>query len=48
VATEQGSILITDIQFAGGKRMKIQDALNGKHKAALEIGQRLGLIEQTL
>lgn len=48
VATGQGSILITDIQFAGGKRMKIQDALNGKHKAALEIGQRLGLIEQPL
>jgi methionyl-tRNA formyltransferase len=48
VATGQGCILITDIQFAGGKRMKIQDALNGKHKAALEIGQRLGLIEQPL
>ncbi len=48
VATGQGSILITDIQFAGGKRIKIQDALNGKHKAALEIGQRLGLIEQPL
>ncbi|MDE8604694.1 methionyl-tRNA formyltransferase [Marinomonas sp. RSW2] len=48
VATGQGSILITDIQFAGGKRMKVKDALNGKHKAALEIGQRLGLIEQPL
>ncbi|UTV99584.1 methionyl-tRNA formyltransferase [Marinomonas rhizomae] len=43
VATGQGSILITEIQFAGGKRMKVQDALNGKHKAALEIGQRLGV-----
>jgi methionyl-tRNA formyltransferase len=45
VATGQGSILITEIQFAGGKRMKVQDALNGKHKAALEIGQRLGVNE---
>ena len=47
VATGQGSLLVSEIQFAGGKRMKVQDALNGKHKAALEIGQRLGLIEQT-
>lgn len=45
VATGAGSILITDIQFSGGKRMKVQDALNGKHKAALEIGQRLGINE---
>ena len=45
VATGNGSILITDIQFAGGKRMKVQDALNGKHKEALEIGQRLGVNE---
>jgi len=43
VATGQGSLLITEIQFSGGKRMKVQDALNGKHKAALEIGQRLGV-----
>lgn len=48
VATGQGSLLITEIQFSGGKRMKVQDALNGKHKAAFEIGQRLGLIEKTL
>lgn len=48
VATEQGSLLITEIQFSGGKRMKVQDALNGKHKATFEIGQRLGLIEKTL
>jgi methionyl-tRNA formyltransferase len=45
VATGDGSILITDVQFAGGKRMKVQDALNGKHKSALEIGQRLGINE---
>jgi methionyl-tRNA formyltransferase len=48
VATGQGSVLITDVQFAGGKRMKIQDALNGKHKAALAIGQRLSLNEPSL
>ena len=48
VATGQGSILITEIQFAGGKRMKVQDALNGKHKTVLEIGQRLGLHEQVV
>ncbi|MCB5162466.1 methionyl-tRNA formyltransferase [Marinomonas algarum] len=46
VATGQGTICITEVQFAGGKRMKIQDALNGKHKDALEIGQRLGLSSQ--
>ncbi len=39
VATAQGSILITEVQFAGGKRMKVQDALNGKHKGVLEIRQ---------
>ncbi|NVK73829.1 MAG: methionyl-tRNA formyltransferase [Oceanospirillaceae bacterium] len=46
VATGQGSICITEVQFAGGKRMKVQDALNGKNKAALAIGQRLGLLDQ--
>lgn len=45
VATGDGSLLITDIQFSGGKRMKVQDALNGQHKSALEIGQRLGINE---
>lgn len=45
VATGQGCIRITDVQFAGGKRIKVQDALNGKHKAALQIGQRFGLVE---
>ncbi|QUX98019.1 methionyl-tRNA formyltransferase [Marinomonas sp. CT5] len=46
VATGQGSICITEVQFAGGKHMKVQDALNGKNKAALAIGQRLGLLDQ--
>lgn len=39
VATGEGSLLITEVQFAGGKRMKVQDALNGKNKVALAIGQ---------
>ena len=43
VATKKGTLRITEVQFAGGKRMKIQDALNGRHKVALQIGQRLGL-----
>lgn len=42
VATGEGCIQLTEIQFAGGKRMKVQDALNGKYKTSLEIGQRLG------
>lgn len=45
VSTGAGTLRITEVQFAGGKRMKVQDALNGKHKKALEIGQRLGLVE---
>ncbi|REG83846.1 methionyl-tRNA formyltransferase [Marinomonas pollencensis] len=45
VATGQGSVRITEVQFAGGKRMKVQDALNGKHKAALQIGQHFGSVE---
>ena len=38
VATGKGSVLITEVQFAGGKRMKVQDALNGKNKLALTPG----------
>jgi methionyl-tRNA formyltransferase len=48
VATAQGSILITEVQFAGGKRMKVQDALNGKHKGALEIRQTFSNSTPTL
>lgn len=48
VATADGSILVTDIQFAGGKRMKVQDALNGKHKSALELHQILTNSTQTI
>ncbi|MEO9654125.1 methionyl-tRNA formyltransferase [Marinomonas sp.] len=38
VATGKGSVLITEVQFSGGKRMKVQDALNGKNKLALIPG----------
>lgn len=39
VATGQAALCITELQFPGGKRMKAQDALNGKHKALLQAGQ---------
>lgn len=45
VATGNGTVRITEVQFAGGKRMTIQDALNGKHKDAIQIGQCLGSVE---
>ncbi|MBD5770629.1 methionyl-tRNA formyltransferase [Marinomonas colpomeniae] len=48
VATAKGSILITEVQFAGGKRMKVQDALNGKHKGVLEIRQTFSNSTPTL
>lgn len=38
----KGSILITELQFPGGKRMSVQDALNGKFKDQLQIGKLLG------
>lgn len=43
VAAGKGSILITELQFPGGKRMSVQDALNGKFKGQLVIGKRLGV-----
>ncbi|MBM6550671.1 methionyl-tRNA formyltransferase [Marinomonas ostreistagni] len=42
VATGKGSILITELQFPGGKRLAVQDALNGKHKDQLQIGKVFG------
>ncbi|GAB3487220.1 methionyl-tRNA formyltransferase [Marinomonas epiphytica] len=41
VKTNDSAILIKEIQFAGSKRMSVQDALNGKHKAAILVGQEL-------
>ncbi|TDO97406.1 methionyl-tRNA formyltransferase [Marinomonas balearica] len=38
VQTGQGHLILENIQFPGGKRMSVQDALNGKHKAALSVG----------
>ncbi len=43
VATGMGSILITELQFPGGKRMSVQDALNGKFKDQLQVSKRLGM-----
>ena len=45
VATGKGSILITELQFPGGKRMSVQDALNGKFKDQLQVAKRLGVSE---
>ncbi|WP_067093732.1 methionyl-tRNA formyltransferase [Marinomonas atlantica] len=42
VATGKGSILVTELQFPGGKRMSVQDALNGKFKEQLQLGKTLG------
>lgn len=42
VAAGKGSIMITELQFPGGKRMSVQDALNGKFKDQLQIGKLLG------
>ena len=43
VATGKGSILITELQFPGGKRLSVQDALNGKFKDQLQVSKRLGI-----
>lgn len=42
VATGKGAIAITELQFPGGKRLSVQDALNGKNKDQLVIGNVLG------
>lgn len=42
VSAGKGSILITELQFPGGKRMSVQDALNGKFKDQLQVGKLLG------
>lgn len=42
VSTGKGSILITELQFPGGKRLSVQDALNGKFKEQLQLGKTLG------
>lgn len=39
VATGKGTVALTVIQFAGGKRLTIKDALNGKHSDLLQVGQ---------
>lgn len=42
VAALEGSIALENIQFPGGKRLAIRDALNGKFKTAFEIGKLIG------
>ena len=42
VSTGKGSVLITELQFPGGKRMSVQDALNGKFKEELRVANILG------
>ncbi|SBS30833.1 Methionyl-tRNA formyltransferase [Marinomonas aquimarina] len=42
VAAGKGSIMVTELQFPGGKRMSVQDALNGKFKDQLQVGKLLG------
>lgn len=39
VATGKGTLALTVIQFAGGKRLTVKDALNGKHSDLLQVGQ---------
>ncbi len=45
VATGDGTLRVTEIQFTGGKRIKVQEVLNGKRGHALHIGQCLGSVE---
>jgi len=41
IATGKGTLALTLIQFAGGKRLTVKDALNGKHSDLLQVGQTL-------
>ena len=42
IATGEGILAITSLQFAGGKRLSVKDALNGKHGSTFQVGQLLG------
>ncbi len=42
VATGKGIIALTMIQFSGGKKLAVKDALNGKHSDLLQVGQIIG------
>ncbi|MGB0943924.1 MAG: methionyl-tRNA formyltransferase [Marinomonas sp.] len=42
VAAQEGSIALQMVQFPGGKRLAIRDALNGKFKTAFTVGSQIG------
>ncbi|TPE55254.1 methionyl-tRNA formyltransferase [Maribrevibacterium harenarium] len=42
IATGDGTLLITEVQFPGGKRIYVRDALNGKYQQTLGLGVMLG------
>ncbi|ADZ89320.1 methionyl-tRNA formyltransferase [Marinomonas mediterranea] len=41
VQTSNGILALETVQFPSGKRMSVQDALNGKHKASLSVGRSM-------
>lgn len=42
IAAHEGTIALHNVQFPGGKKLAIRDALNGKFKTAFEIGKLIG------
>lgn len=48
VATGEGALGIKQIQLSGSKRLKIQDALNGKFKNTFKIGDSISILNTTL
>ncbi|MFT2110458.1 methionyl-tRNA formyltransferase [Marinomonas sp. 2405UD68-3] len=41
VSTGKGILALTVIQFSGGKRLTVKDALNGKYSDLLQVGQTI-------
>ena len=42
IAALEGTIALQNVQFPGGKKLDIRDALNGKFKTAFELNQLIG------
>lgn len=42
IAAVEGAVALQNVQFPGGKRLDIRDALNGKFKTAFEVGKLIG------